>query len=249
MIFIAHHHCFGMFPLHECNLQSVFQYCLPQLLTNTTHSSPTPPTPHSHHSLLTPLTPHPHHSLLTHTTHSSPTPLTPHPHLPQESEASYLYQVMASGLDGREFSSFIEVPRVRLRKISTNFVFWKDEQQEKVWGLNFSSERDTLKFLAGCTVSSHCWCSYAQVYRVSAGRELVTRVHEGNHLCQEGNTSTGREITSTMGSSLLDRGFVCFCTYCGFLLSVAFVSGDKGQLWDHITICCKLPPTCPSPSF
>ena len=126
------------------------------------NSSPTSFTPHPHHSLLThithslptPLTPHPHHSLLTHIAHSSPTPLTCHPPLPlQESEAFYLYQVMASGLDGREFSSFIEVPRVRLRKISANFVFWKDEQQEKVWGLNFSSERDTLKFLAGCTVS------------------------------------------------------------------------------------------------
>ena len=105
---------------------------------------------------------------------------------------------MASGLDGREFSSFIEVPRVRLRKISANFVFWKDEQQEKVWGLNFSSERDTLKFLAGCTVSSYRWCSCnVRVYHVRADRELVTGVNKGYHLHQKGNTSTGREITST----------------------------------------------------
>ena len=79
MIFIAHYHCFGMLPLHECNLEIS---CLPHLpvlssatphphrslLTHTTHSSPTS------------LTPRPHHSLLTHTTHSSPTSLTPHPH-------------------------------------------------------------------------------------------------------------------------------------------------------------------------
>ena len=41
---------------------------------------------------------------------------------------------------------------MRLRKVSDTFVFWKDEAQGKVLGLSFASERDTLRFLAGCTV-------------------------------------------------------------------------------------------------
>lgn len=70
----------------------------------------------------------------------------------QESESSYVYQVSASSVDGSQFCSFLEVPQVRLRKVSDTFVFWKDEAQGKVLGLSFASERDTLRFLAGCTV-------------------------------------------------------------------------------------------------
>ena len=70
----------------------------------------------------------------------------------QESEASYVYQVSASNVDGSQFCSYLEVPQVRLRKISSTFVFWKDVAQGKVLGLSFASERDTLRFLAGCTV-------------------------------------------------------------------------------------------------
>ena len=71
---------------------------------------------------------------------------------PQESEGSYVYQVSASSVEGSQFCSFLEVPRMRLRKVSDTFVFWKDEAQGKVLGLSFASERDTLRFLAGCTV-------------------------------------------------------------------------------------------------
>ena len=59
----------------------------------------------------------------------------------------------ATSLDGVEFASLIEVPRMRLRKISDTFVFWKDDIQEKVFGLSFGSESDTLRLIAGCTVS------------------------------------------------------------------------------------------------
>ena len=63
-----------------------------------------------------------------------------------------MYQVSASSVEGSQFCSFLEVPQVRLRKVSDTFVFWKDEAQGKVLGLSFDSERDTLRFLAGCTV-------------------------------------------------------------------------------------------------
>ena len=76
---------------------------------------------------------------------------------PQESEGSYVYQVSASSVEGSLFCSFLEVPRMRLRKVSDTFVFWKDEAQGKVLGLSFASERDTLRFLAGCTVREEGW--------------------------------------------------------------------------------------------
>ena len=123
----------------------------PSLLTTPSphhpHTSP-PPSSHHPHTSPPPSSHHPHSSPPSHLTSCTLSPS-------QESETSYVYQVTSSGLDGKDFSSFIEVPRTRLRKLSANFVFWKDEGQESVWGLNFSSERDTLRFLAGCTVSTH----------------------------------------------------------------------------------------------
>nr|WEL12734.1 T-lymphoma invasion and metastasis-inducing protein 1B [Halisarca dujardinii] len=87
----------------------------------------------------------------------------------KETESSFVYQVTSSGLDGKEFFSFIEVPRTKLRKISSTFLFWKDELQEKVWGVNFSSERDILRFLAGCTpVSTDVRTNYGTVSSTAA---------------------------------------------------------------------------------
>ena len=70
-----------------------------------------------------------------------------------------MYQVSASSVEGSQFCSFLEVPQVRLRKVSDTFVFWKDAAQGKVLGLSFASERDTLRlhsphFPHSCTIES-----------------------------------------------------------------------------------------------
>ena len=63
-----------------------------------------------------------------------------------------------------------------LHKISPCFIQWSEggeggEGEGALWGLNFMSEDDAMKFLKGCTVSSHTCMS--ECYRIQH-----TYIHE-----------------------------------------------------------------------